>query len=219
MSDLLAVELPKWPGLTVAGDPVTEDQAAEIIVRTNLAWIGGNDQEWKQAVRAVLGLPDDDDWSEGRWAQDEAAWEAIRHIGLDYLVNTQIISAYLGGPHGWMHWDGTVGCSGFNIGKWPSVEEVRDEWQDIAEAWPFLTLRSQLLSGEWCEDDAVPVVEFRVSGGRVEVVAPEGVLAPPPSTVPAPFDPLTIFDEGRERGCTLEQLEHAVALAREAAVR
>lgn len=36
--ELMSRSLPKWPALVVVGDPVTHDQAAEIIVRTEVCF-------------------------------------------------------------------------------------------------------------------------------------------------------------------------------------
>lgn len=82
------------------------------------------------------------------------------------------MSCWIGGTHGWCDWDGTIFANSFNVGKWPTVEEVEKDWQAIAAAFPFLDLRSQLLnrgSSEAVDEGASPVVEFVVRNSRVEV--------------------------------------------------
>lgn len=87
--------------------------------------------------------------------------------GLEYMVNHRFVSMYIGGPHGWMDWDGTVGTSGYNIGKWPSVQEVKTELDVIAAAFPFLQMRVQLMPGETSEntDDTRPLLQVQVGDG------------------------------------------------------
>lgn len=175
--DLNDVGLPKWPALVVVGEPVTVDQAAEILVRTDHWSISTNDREWERLVRQTAGLPPDRmnvKMEELRelWAAEDRFRQSIGKLNLEYLSNSQIASCYIGGPHGWCDWAGRIGCSSYNIGKWPDTASVFEEWRIIAEAFPYLRLWSQLYDGEQCEDDVVPVIEYVVADGEVIAQAP-----------------------------------------------
>lgn len=104
------------------------------------------------------------------WNQLKIVSQDLRILDLDYLRNHQIDNCWIGGPHGWCSWDGTIGCDGFNIGKYSSIEEVHKEWLLIAQKWPNLKLRCQLWNGE--EEDTKPVVEFIIDNGTVQIIKP-----------------------------------------------
>lgn len=217
MIDLTNLDLTKWPRLTVMGRPVTERQASEILLRTDGDWAGRacNNRPWTDTQRAVAsewgwpmpprrGLTGDEHFTAYRdWYNRRAAWERRWGvIELNYLSNWRISSQWFGGAHGWCDWDGAIGCRTWNIGKHPSAAEVRDDWQDIAKAFPYLELRAQLWPDE---GDAPPVVEYVVSGGHVEVVKPTDPIEPG-----NPWDhPTTIGNPEVEAGCTEQRLREA----------
>lgn len=181
------VNLPKWPALTVVGKKVTGRQAAEILIRTDdympdYTW-GGNDRDHAKALNDLFGvsvfaydMPDSD--RQKRYDKIRALRQSMGILDLEYLDNSMIVSAWVGGPKGWCDWNGTIFCNYFNVGKWPSVEAVAEDWSKIAEAFPFLDLRSQLYSGETSESDSVPVVEFTVKNGAATVTEPESEIVP-----------------------------------------
>lgn len=194
--------LPKWPQMLVTGESIEVNQAKEIIFATDssLSTYGphGNDRRFREWFMEITGfnllLPDnlwEGAYDEKRTIEErqsimqrahkhnkavEAFSESFDRLGTRYVVNDWVSSAFIGGPHGWCHPDGTIEYSD-NIGKWPGVEEVYEEWCVIAERWPFLTLYVTLMSGESCEyDTSSPVVTFKVSDGQVEIY--EGTLCP-----------------------------------------
>ncbi len=171
----------KWPRLLVVGDPVTEAQADEILIRTN-EWRTpfSNDKNWLATVEniaAEFGRPrepqrtgnHDTYMAELRehWPQMQAWHDRLGILELAYLGNDRIMSAWIGGPKGWCDWDGTIGCSVFNIGKWPSDDEVTADWQTIAAAFPFLRLTAQCVDEE---GEGRLAAEWRVEAGRVTYV-------------------------------------------------
>lgn len=176
MSDFQYHGLPKWPQMRVAGRQVTPDQASEIIRRTDTFFAGGyggNDRVWEERVKSLVGMPnmDTDDWN-ASWAAQQAWEENWGCLSTEYVKNSWVSCAFIGGPHGWCSPLGTIYFRD-NIGKWPSGEEVEADWQKLAEAFPFLDLEALLMSGESCEDDAVPVVGLVVKDGLVTPHLPE----------------------------------------------
>lgn len=201
-------DLTKWPLLLVAGEPVTEQQANEILIRTDSWSIMTNDREWQRSVWKLVGI-DTDEFGRPDWRVVQALQADLGVLDLSYLDNSRIASSWIGGPRGWCDWDGTIGTSNYNIGKWPTVEEVHADWQAIAEAFPFLDLRAQLVpdEGEAC----VPAVEWQVRDGHAEMVTPSGTMLRRP-TSPSFMAVLTV---GGERGVGLPRLELAVGQVRD----
>lgn len=211
------ISLPKWARMVVDGDNVTSEQAAEIIIRTSDLHFFSNDRSWTRQLNEVLGVSDD-----GK--QLERAENELGVIHLYYLQNYQIASANIQGPYGWCSWDGKIGCD-YNIGKWPRVESVLEEWQTIAKEWRFLNLRCQVwniekyFSEDNCSSDEdyvkpSPVVEYIVKDGNVTLCKPKETLHHNRSNSFMPENS-PILNPYAERGCTLSQFKNAVKLAKQ----
>jgi hypothetical protein len=198
--DLLALGLPKWPQHYVTGNPVTVDQAKEIIRRTDSFFVsgyGGNNHAYDGWVRKHLGMaprlwdrpsrsfPKDDapqaekdadlaarraENAEDRRLRElfEKRWHLLQTA---YVRNSWVSSSFVGGPYGWCHPDGQIGFVD-NIGKWPTIESVLNDWKLLAEAFPFIDIGATLYDGESCEDGTRPVVSIVVRDSKVTLVDP-----------------------------------------------
>jgi len=171
----------KWPQLLVSDSKVSKDLAAEIIIRTSGLYASCNDHLFEHEVRSAFGLnvilydynPKETNRDRIKkineiYKQEALVKQELNILDLEYLHNSQIVSSYIGGPHGWINWDGDIGCYEFIIGKWPSHEKVLQEWKLIANTWPELDFRSQLIPDEG-ECDS-PVVEYIIKNGTVKVI-------------------------------------------------
>lgn len=197
--------LGKWPRLLVAGEPVTQEQANNILIRTQCWPPFTNDRAWEREIAGILAEHGGPTPLSNGWGWDGVReWGTrIRAVDLSYLSNERIASAWYGGPHGWCDWNGTIAASTWNIGKWPTVEEVADDWQNIAAAWPFLRLRAQLVPDEG--QSGTPAVEWLVADGRVETsTSPTRLIAQPVNPQFRPRHP------GRERGVSPARLREAI---------
>jgi hypothetical protein len=199
-------ELPKWPAIATVGESVTIEQAKEIIIRTDGLWFSTNDNQFESQLYHAMGVNKND------YEAAESMRIKVKSLDISYLENSRIVSWYVGGPHGWCSWTGKIIDYGRNVGKWPSCEEVHREWCEIAEAFPFLTLKSQLFNKENCqamEDGFEPVIEFHIKNGKVKVYKPEEPLISK-NVMEGDLDIFTIMNPGRERGCTIEQFKDAL---------
>lgn len=204
------VSLPKWPGMLVLGDNVTLDQAAEIIIRTNYFPFCTNNHTFNRMyTRMLFGI--DKVYYDLTSEDNSVIEEKCKEYGIlpiYYLCNAQILSSWVGGPHGWCKWDGQIKTSCYNIGKWPSIETVYEEWKLIAQTFPFLKLKCQLLNGEICEHDEKelkPLVEYIVENGDVTInYNPKELILEPTDYG------FNIFDENREVGCDVQQFVKAI---------
>lgn len=163
----------KWPRLLVVGDPVPVALAEEILVRTDGWYLSTNDKPYLRKLCAALGAAMDG-WGSISWTATKSIRRRVGALHLDYLRNERIVSAWIGGPHGWCDWDGRIGCSTHSIGKWPTWDAVNGEWISIAAAFPALSLMAQLV-----EDEGLGAVcaQWRIAGGRVEVQEPGDPIA------------------------------------------
>lgn len=160
------VTLGKWPRLLVVGDPVTVEQANEIIFRTNDWWATSNSKKFEKSIYKALDI----ETNQYGWPQISKNFlDLYRILDLNYLNNARILSSWIGGPHGWCDLGGKIFCNTWNIGKWPEVEEVLEDWETIAEAFPYLRLKSELVTDE---GEGESVIGFRVSKGKVETYTP-----------------------------------------------
>ncbi|GGO62987.1 hypothetical protein [Nonomuraea cavernae] len=215
-------DLTKWPRLLVAGDPVTREQANEILIRTDDWCMTVNDRAWNAAVTSLAaeyGMPIEPPFGVDIEVR-KASWQAMKawrkRIGvlqLHYLDNARIGSPWIGGPKGWCDWDGRIGCSTYNIGKWPTVEELTADWEIIAAAFPFLKLHAQVVTHEG-EDEVAAT--WAVMGGRAALVEPVGKVARIEQLESA--DIIARLGPGGERGVTLERLREALEQVAKAAL-
>lgn len=228
--DLLNVDLTKWPRLVVIGNTVTRKQAMEIIIRTDRLDFSSNDAEFsKQCASYLYRLEATGNRSRGYWTLADAfegeggktdwdryqecrdrAQAELQPLELQYLENSRIVSCWIGGSHGWCNWDGKIGCTEHNIGKWPTVDEVYKDWKAIGQTFPYLKLRCQLITDEGAGHIAI---EYVVKDGTVTVQEPGPLLQL------VEDDAVNVFianmqSPTRERGCTYEQFVEAVDYTR-----
>lgn len=207
--------LPKWPGVIVTGQSVTPEQAKEIIFRTDRSVAipteyMGNDhnftalcirnfgweplihlqnvyyemcEEGRTGLRTLLETINPDVGSV--WEVFDLWRQEMNMISTEYATNDWLSSCYIGGPHGWCRPDGTINQQGDNWGKYPSVETVVQDWQNLVEAFPFLNVVVTLLDGEahgetnWETNEvreSSPAVTIIVRDGTVTVHAPDMAL-------------------------------------------
>lgn len=205
--ELLNVDLPKWPQLIVTGKSVSKDRALEIIRRTDVFFrhgIGGNNSEFNEWVINTVNFPELDDYKYKNDDDFNSAFDAYtdalntwhdnwNYVTTEYVANSWISCSELGGPCGFMHQDGQIGYDR-NIGKWPSVEEVFNDFKVIAEAFPDLDMEATIMNGEECEYPTRALVSFKIKDGKATLVDPE-VIDVHEGRKPAPLYKLSIMQQ------------------------
>lgn len=180
--------LPKWPQMLVTGKQVTVEQAKEIIFRTDNfltdahPYSGGNALEFSKQYRKLAGLDllqvekiahvDGHKYTDVAWDKQHELENRLQILRTSYVTNNWASSSYIGGPHGWCSPEGVISYSD-NVGKWPSIEEIVEDWSGIATAFPYLDLHVTLMGGEECEDETEPVINIRVVDGKAFAEAPD----------------------------------------------
>lgn len=180
--EFMNLELPKWPQCIITGTKISEKDALEIIRRTDRFFFtpafAGNNKEWDNYIIDSLKIPCVNNLLSNEEFNDMMSkcsdWSKNwKFIYLPYLGNDYVSCACIEGAQGWCHPDGEIGY-GYNIGKWPEVNEVYDEFKLIAETFPFLELECTLMRDEYCEQSESnhPIISFLVRDGEVECVDP-----------------------------------------------
>ena len=137
----------KWPAILITGEKVTEDQAMDIIIRTDEAVVNpsmftfGNNHDFGKHWAELTNVNYDVDSSK------HTRLEKINFVDLYYLRNILFGSSWVGGSQSWIWEDGSI-FKFSNIGKWPSTEDVFDELKRIAQAFPYLKLKVTLFDEE-----------------------------------------------------------------------
>ena len=158
----------KWPAMLITGEKVTEEQAMDIIIRTDEAVVNpnmytfGNNQDFGKQWAKLIDV---------RYDYDESVYsrsECINFVSLEYLYNHLLGSCWIGGSHSWIWEDGSI-FRFSNIGKWPSTEEVFDELKRIAQAFPYLKLKVTLFDKE-------VMFDFYINGQKIVDAEYEDVL-------------------------------------------
>ena len=208
------INLKKWPGMMVMGKRVELGQAMEILIRTSGFYFSSNEHAFDRQLYEAAGVKfKEDETYFGRSDSEtyKAAYARYRILnGITYLCNHQIVTAYVGGPYGWMNWGGEVVTSpAYNIGKWPDAPGILEEWRIIAEAFPYLDLRCQLYDKEECEEDPQPLVEYVVKDGKAKAIKVKN----PITLVPSVFNAMDLMRPGREIGCTIAMFKKALEYA------
>lgn len=203
-----------WPRLLVVGEPVTPEQADDIIVRTTCLYrLYCNDERFMHDLQDAFGLVR----SPLGFATTPSVRAAATELGslnLTALTMYRVYSMWIDGPRGWCDWDGRIGCNAYNLARSTDPADVTAEWARIAAAWPYLDLRAQLLGGDDADADRAPFAQWRVLDGRVTEETPG-----PRITEPTELDPEAVYRRllaGGERGVTLSRLRAAIARTRAA---
>ena len=176
--ELINQALPKWPQMLVTGKSVTVEQAKEIIFRTDdflfdtSEYSGGNNHAFNREYQRVAGLDryttsDQKElmknWKK-LWRFAELVRERAGFVGTQYVKNCWASCSFIWGAHGWCSPQGRIHFID-NVGKWPTIREVLDDWQAIAQAFPYLNLVATLMSGEGGDEGTTPIVNIVVKDG------------------------------------------------------
>lgn len=168
--------LNKWVQLVINGDTISEEQALEIIRRTDSAFYGemsGNNHDFITEANKILKKPKMDYENIEKYIQEEKLWKEKWKLvnDLNYLKNNWVSCSWIGGCHGWCHPDGTIGfCN--NIGKYPEVKEIYDELSILGKEFPFLNLICTITDREESEDNIQSLVTITLNHGKIDVIDP-----------------------------------------------
>lgn len=177
--------LPKWPEMFLTGTSVTPEQAKEILFRTDRSvarastyTFGGNDHRFAESCYHSFGWTKmfEIEKQHGLMPSIRASqlWaDKMDMISTEYINNSFLSTAYIGGPHGWCNPSGQIYSKGHNIGKWPGVEEVVRDLEALLAAFPFIDAQCTLFSGEQCEDHTAPVITMTINSEGVKTFHPD----------------------------------------------
>lgn len=209
------------PALVVRGQPVTEEQAAEILIRTQSFDLDTSHVATQRAMCRLLGVRWDTLLKEIDPEDRLGLIDTYQCLPLYFLRNRRICSTSTFGPHGWCSWTGRIAAD-YNLVSWPNDGELETEWRKIAAAWPFLNLHAQVFNvslEDRLRSHAKVLVEYQVQDGQLRSFTEK---IRPFSPEEHPIDHLqrtilaigTIPAEYRELGVSLPRLFTALQTTR-----
>lgn len=176
----------KWPRIVITGKKVSKTLAKEFIERTDKFWFSplyaGNDHKNIARYMENAGFTILENTIKERFPNlssgqisvlhynvIEKIKEELNHIDLTYLDSNLACSCYIGGPHGMISPDGEIYYN-MNIGKWPEIDEIKNDLVAIATNFPTLDFKGSLYrvdfnDGE--EDFYYTGCSFKVKNGKV----------------------------------------------------
>ena len=180
------MKIPKNASYVVMGTPVTEEQATEIIVRTDSwkfkNWIGNLPD-----ILRVIGIPVPDriEYRDRKVlsvkdlvSEDLELVEKLRKdlcvLDLKHFYTERLTENIFGNRRGWCTWMGRVFenySHVVDLTQKPS--ELLEDWALIAKAFPFLNLRCQIMDKLRSRDkDEVlqPCLEIKVKEGKASLI-------------------------------------------------
>lgn len=213
----------KWPQMFTTGEQLTVEQAKEIIRRTDyffsgFDFIGGNNHSFTEKYLRDSGKQQISEKfksdRQGFYAFEQKFKEKWQYIDTQYVHNDWASCSFIGGPHGWCNPDGKI-LYRDNIGKYPSISEVVDDWAALLEAFPFLNINATLYDGESCQPEAKPIVTISIGNGVIRIHEDHSVQKLPRSENPA-VDTflLNMNNPLREQGLPQAWIEDFAALSR-----
>lgn len=211
----MEIDLNKWCQVIITGKKITEEQALEIIRRTDSFFVGGyggNDHDFDEQVEKICHIPNYDDNFEDYIELNKAWKEKWNTVFTSFIHNDWISSAYIHGPSGWCHPDGTIGYF-YNIGKYPTIKSVCEDMDVLGKEFPFLDLEVTI-----CEDeeplvgefDNTPLITLNLKNQIVSQVETKTVEELKKSVPKIEFDPSSIFmmsPKLREHAISIEQIQ------------
>ena len=204
--NISTITLPKWSAMIVEGDSVSPELAAEILIRTdsNLPYFtyAGNDTQLGDELIAIFNVPTRAKLIE--YYKLNKLKDKLKVLHLNYLTNDRIVSSWVAGLYDWVNWYGTVDSRNYNIGKWPNVDSVLQDWQAIATAFPSLKLTCWLYSKETCVPDNTALVQFDIVSGTATAHLPDREPQNPAFGEP---DYSSIMCSNRESGISVSSLK------------
>ena len=152
---------------------VTLEQAKEIIFRTDThLWnpvYGGNNKNHERRYEEETKVKEHFSNIIDQLNFLQYLYDCVGVLNLEFIKSSYSYSAYIGGPTGFCSPSGKIFYN-HNIGKWPSVEEVYNEFNLIADAFPFISLKATIYNQESCYSlYSIPVVHFIVENGIVTI--------------------------------------------------
>jgi hypothetical protein len=169
------IDLGKWPRLLALGKILSIEQTYEVIVKTTNLWNICTNSYSLLSTNRLLKLMSSDNFtitSEKLYSSNIPEEDWIFNKELDYLHNSQFYSSWIGGRHGWLNWNGTIRTSNYNIGKWPSVNDVLNDVITLKTQFPFLDVTFQLVDITEEDKDVeihTPLVEYTISPDSTDI--------------------------------------------------
>lgn len=100
------------------------------------------------------------------------------NIDEQLFLEDRVVTNFYFGAKGWCNWDGKISCCRLNSNKYPSPEIISEELELIANRYPFLDARFQLMKTQFYEEEENVEVWQDYTLQKGVVTKNNGVLTP-----------------------------------------
>jgi hypothetical protein len=178
------MEWPKWPKLLMVGETVKPEQAMEILIRTNHWYMleYNYDQDIiGETIKKFYTKTLASEYQIGENKIDgEDLIKKLDALELNYLENARIQSSWIGGLKGWMNWDGKLFTNNYNIGKWPTEDELIYDIKTIINTFPYLDFELQLVRQDYSDsgdmEKQYPFFTCRVKNKDIKIIKKQNLI-------------------------------------------
>jgi hypothetical protein len=166
------------PHLLVVGEDITEEQASEIIIRTNRWPIIRFSHLYEKIKKIYISsLPEEELISHVEFNY-QILEKKIKSLHLNYFFNNRVDST--SGLRGWCNWDGKIFCNNYVLRGWPNYENIISDLEAISSNFPYLKFKLQIVEKQKTFKLAYT---FQIKDGKVKELYSKKLITKPDDTV------------------------------------
>ena len=166
------------PHLLVVGEDITEEQASEIIIRTNRWPIIRFSHLYEKIKKIYISsLPEEELISHVEFNY-QILEKKIKSLHLNYFFNHRVDST--SGLRGWCNWNGKIFCNNYVLRGWPNYENIISDLEAISSNFPYLNFKLQIVEKQ---KTFKPAYTFQIKDGKVKELYSKKLITKPDDTV------------------------------------
>lgn len=167
-----------WVQCFTIGKKVSQKEAMEVLGKLDSAFIEthSNDIDWQKKRDSLLGQDKLISYSADIKEIYKEKFPNYEHIFLNYFSTEMGDSHFVRGPNGWMHPRGCI-WNTFNIGKYPTLDEILSDLVHIANEFPFIEMVVVMMNDALEEPNRRPKIGISVNKGKVTLLSTTDAIA------------------------------------------
>lgn len=161
-----------WVQCFTVGKRVSQKEAMKVLGKLDRAFITthSNDIDWQKQRDSLLGQDELMSYGVDIKKIYKEKFPNYEHIFLNYFSTEMGDSDFVRGPNGWMHPRGYI-WNTFNIGKYPTLDEILSDLVHIANEFPFIEMVVIIMDDAIEIDVRHPKIGILVNKGNVTLLS------------------------------------------------